>query len=546
MSDGIKGYFYPELSEKLFDEIRMCAGKLPLDKAQPIDDEESRGGIGEAYRAEWFKPDCELPVFPSNDNDITGETTRLCCLKVFRKLTHESDDDYAKRIYEEYDILRKACGASGRVPRPFAMGTVHMVKKNREEIRWAICMEFLPTGDGKKYFLGSQYSIKNNKYALAAGECTPLELADFAYHLCIALMDLHKKGVTHRDLHPRNIAASFVKKSDGGRGVDRIYFIDLGNSAMVEEDATTAFGDIRLAQGYYGAPEIFAFEVMCDDDSGQVLGWESKEYYDMRMEPSVDIWSFGAIVYYYSIGQKPNVVNTSGSYYQMFNLKKKKPLVLMNPTGDKSIDVLKEIVRGCTQYNPADRITLEEIKILLEDLLNIQGGLSYDLFDLDVLPESPTRRLQVGDWVLSILDSYNRVQNNYFLHEYERQIDGVTYSLMLSCDSNVKPDDRDTYINCLVEQIHSLYGNDALISEEAHPVSISRSPRGMSVHSFELLERIDDDTSFLSKHYICFLEDMALRIGIACSVSSERLSIYIIGANMNREVAEAVRSLKKI
>lgn len=574
MIDGIKNaYFYPELCERLFEGIRVSEGRLSLETAVPISEGDAvSGGFGDVYCVgDWFKPMDRLPNFPRYDSNNDAEREKRCCIKVLRRLSWnggsktlwENEEAYAHRCYEEYELLRKANGASGSAPRPLAFGAV--VGKGlaeEHESNWAVCMEYLSTGGGT-YYLNAHDAITSDRCGFVAGASSPREVASLAYALCIALLDLHVTGVSHRDIQPKNVAARFTQK-DGNKVVDRVYLIDLGNSAEFDSDVTQVDGgngSVRLAHRSFGAPEMFAIKNV-NDKYGRLVRREPMDYYDQRNKQTVDVWSYGAILYYYSTRRYPVTKNDgTTSYYELYTEPKKQGLSIRGHLWkggqsdasrkatefSREIEVLNEIVEGCTKYNPADRPRLEDIKTKLESLLGIKSTEETRIrVQVETISQSPSQTVRYGKWEMNILLGYKRVRNNKFFAEYERDVGNQTYRIMLSCDYDVPFQERDGYVKKLAERIGRLYGTDGLVlpmSSQFHTMKAIAGIDQKDIIAFEVLEDVNDKDVFLSEHCLCFMANAALRVGITCRANKE--TQQDVKADLNRELAQAVQTLRR-
>jgi hypothetical protein len=153
--------------------------------------------------------------------------------------------------------------------------------------------------------------------------------------------------------------------------------------------------------------------------------------------------------------------------------------------------------------------------------------------------------VRVGAWVLSIPQSYTRKQNNLFFHEYTRQVDETTYTIMVSCDSIFRSGGWDTYACEVDKQIHRLYGKGATVREEVRTIENFHTRCERSVQYFDISEPTGSNSIFLSKHYLCCMEDMVIRVGIACQVVNDVKHLTKVCARMNSELDEAIRSLKQ-
>ena len=133
------------------------------------------GGFGDTFSVDGWLGE-GLPSFPTSDQAYGPvEQERLCCFKIIRKTdSTEPAESYDRRTRLEYQTLRDAAGANGRVPRPLALGHVNV----GGDTRWGIAMEYLANGNGT-YFL-SDSRIANDRFKCIPGLVEPLQAATFA------------------------------------------------------------------------------------------------------------------------------------------------------------------------------------------------------------------------------------------------------------------------------------------------------------------------------------------------------------------------------
>ena len=185
-----------------------------------------------------------------------------------------------------------------------------------------------------------------------------------ASELALALRQLERAGVSHRDLSANNVMLRrecVTQRLE--HGVD-LALIDFGQSTPVSRPSVTPSFKARLATVPYGAPEMYG-----------------GDHWNMRNSNKCDIWSFGAICVTMLVGEYwPEEISdlttglSSAEDLQRIARAKRKPLDLIallkqvgKPVGDAERR-LANVVRMCTNYDPDLRPTASELVLKLQSL----------------------------------------------------------------------------------------------------------------------------------------------------------------------------------
>ncbi len=418
------------------------------------------GGFGETFSIEGWLGD-GVPSFPSPDTSYgTPELERRCCLKIIKKTAStESREAYETRARLEYKTLLNAGGAAGRVPRALALGEA-FVSDSRY---WAIAMEFLPNGNGT-YFLNDS-RIANDRYSCIPGLVSPLQAATFAYQMCRALIDLHARRITHRDLQPGNVAVRLTSARSMGTlpsrtgMVDRVYMIDLGNSTTIDRMATPAIGGDhapRAATFAYGAPEVFDLY-----EDGRV-----GDLWQYRNKPTADYWSLGGLIYFFVTGRHPSLVDPEKTTYREHAVLPKKPGLCLPQTkmaefrDDPALAVLDDIVRRCTVFDPlkrAEAVDLEDFCERLKALL--EPTAKEDEQNIDDKTPNLLTTVVAGPIRFEILSFYELMEQDERHQTFRRKVDEQReYRLTCSYEHGTDcPEKIKDYANVIARRIDQLF-----------------------------------------------------------------------------------------
>ena len=553
---SLDNYFVPEVVEDIWNV--SVGQRLPLHRFNKI----GWGGFGETYDVMgWLGKG--IPSFPVGSQDESAKPEQHCCLKLLKKVdADEDEDEYRARMRLEYDILLEAAGAHGRVPRPLGRGVATLNGFTYQ----AVVMEYLPNGNGT-YFLNDS-NMANDTNKCMPGEASPLQVATFAYQFALALRDLHAckggVGITHRDLQPANVAVRLGRNfgqqpypsiPEGASIIKRVYLIDLGNSTSIDRMVTPGLNGTHaphLATYQFGAPEVF--DLYADGTMGSLWPYRNK--------PTVDIWSFGALVYLYLTGRNPDRFDQyQASARERGTLPKKGGLTVTREqlarfNGDPLATELADIIRTCTIYEPEERAR----KARLEDIVT-RLGVALALVtppppDVDkdkdkggveeLPPELPTRQETAGPFTFQLLDAYRLDSSEDNRRSYVRTDEyGCRYRFVSSWEKDaIATRSKAEYANALAERIDNLFlhtgkahGDEALTVLGTSGAVLRRGRgrfRPFCIVEFAIPQT--DGESFVMQVRLYFLATFAIRLGLGCRCSQEmeQNARRIVDEEMNR------------
>lgn len=245
-----------------------------------------KGGMGEVYQA----------------LDLNSKAT------VALKLLNEEllkDPENRKRFSNEGRLL--ASFSHPHIVKVYEIGET--------ETQGFIAMEYLPGGTLKDYLAGN--------HPLA-----PEKAGNFLLQIAAGLLEIHSKGIIHRDLKTGNI----MLDSEG-----RVRIMDFGLSKSSLVSTMTSRGTVLGTLGYV-APE-------------QVTG--------MNVDQRADIFSFGVIIYEFLTGKLPfSGENEMALIHAIFNTDPPPPSQLRGDISGKWDD----LVARCLAKNPGERFqTVREL-----------------------------------------------------------------------------------------------------------------------------------------------------------------------------------------
>ena len=522
------------------------------------------GGFGEAFSVAGWLGD-GLPSFPTRADGDRCMRESHCCLKILPMVSAtEPEDQYARRIQLEYQILLDANGANGRVPRPLGYGKMRI----GEHVNRAIVMEYLPNGAGT-YFLNDR-TMANDRLQCNPGSVTPLQAATFAYQMCLALKDLHtcqgQSGITHRDLQPGNVAVrlangrAYPALDNLAGSVGRVYMIDLGNSTPARRMVTPGFGGDhapRAATFQYGAPEVF--DMYEDGHEGSL--WR------FRNEPTADIWSLGALIYYYFTGMHPSLFDQSKEApREAGTIPKERGLSIPQAKldehrGEPALKLIDDIVRRCTTFDPRTRRHVAALDNLIYELEQVLGIISEKTPQIKTLvhtgndpehkqetepepedepeterilepePEPVMRREAAGSLSFLVPDALKLESTVGNRRSYRMADDtGRTFRFVTSWEKGVLAScDEAAYANALAERLDELFlhsgkvkGPDALgmLSIAGATVKPGRGT-DPAYCVIELTVPQKDAESFVMRMHLYFSEQDAVLLGLGCRCPQE-------------------------
>jgi serine/threonine protein kinase len=162
------------------------------------------------------------------------------------------------------------------------------------------------------------------------------------YQIADISSTLHKKKLLHRDIKPENIMIVLDTKA--------VKLIDFGTAKLATK--TVTFTSKAVGTTFYMAPDFYNFEN--DDDSDKPISNSHK----------VDVWSIGCMISELLSGTYPwhNVTKSETKIEAL--LIKGHPFPIPKAIDD-NFPQFKTLIERCTQTNPDQRCTSEDIKEFL-------------------------------------------------------------------------------------------------------------------------------------------------------------------------------------
>lgn len=257
---------------------------------------------------------------------------------------YAADGEAARR---EFDCLIALGGADGHAPRGYALGTC---TDKQGLTHHAIAMEYVE-GFTIEQALSSGVLSGNARQSDRTHDI--LRAGRFVIDAIAAC----SRKVVHRDISPANV----ILVMNAAGEVDRAVLIDWGQSISTFNPLVTpALGSHRkLATICFGAPCVFG-----------------GPYYEERNKPSVDVYGFGALLYYMRTRKLPFRDIMTGSIMtpeqvELVAEAKREPLTLATdmPSMRGIERRLDAIIRACTAYDPAVRPTPEAVRTMIAEAL---------------------------------------------------------------------------------------------------------------------------------------------------------------------------------
>lgn len=263
----------------------------------------------------------------------------------------DADRQAAKR---EFGCLVELDGGCGHAPRAFALGTC---TDKQGLAHHAIAMQYI-----SGYTIDS--ALTSGVVSGSAGARPTLEdILPIAKHVCDGIAACSPR-VVHRDISNSNI----ILELNAAGMVANAVLIDWGQSISTFNEHVTPSGNAgrKLATVAFGAPCVFG-----------------GKYYDERNKPSVDVYSFGVLLYYLCTGEIPFGDIVSKISFSAGSTGRK------NVLGEREVELIAEyksdplslsgkvalstplartldyVIGACTQFNPALRPTPDELQDLI-------------------------------------------------------------------------------------------------------------------------------------------------------------------------------------
>lgn len=262
---------------------------------------------------------------------------------------YDADGEAALR---EFECLCELAGAEGHAPMPFALGTC---TDKQGLTHHAIAMEYVE-GFTVEQALASGV-LSGNARALDKTNA----ILGAALHI-IDAVDACDRRVVHRDISPANVILTMTRAGE----VERAVLIDWGQSISARSSLVTpALGENRkLATICFGAPCVFG-----------------GPFYHMRNDPSVDVYSFGALLYYMRTLELP-YADVAASHVltpetvEVVAAAKREPLTLAGKIPSMRVieKKLDGIIGACTAYDPRDRPDKATARRMIADALALSDA----------------------------------------------------------------------------------------------------------------------------------------------------------------------------
>lgn len=269
------------------------------------------GGIGKVV---LYSPQ-NVPAHP-----LFGQE---CCVKLLHG--NNTERKQAALLREYQDTIKAHAEAEDLVPLPYAFGTLRQPWSNPKP---AFMMESL----------GGYVRLED--WLNTRGRLDPKTVARFGVSLVESMKPIWTRAhLTHGDLSPKNI----MVRNDASKTALPVSFrvIDFGQAKDSVLDATGSRG----GNAPFSPLEI---DNGCENEG---LG----RYFKLRSECTADYWSIGSILFYLATAGLPPDPLTTPSFY--FNDPRKKEGILL-PTRfcqDESGRQLRDAIKLCTRFNPAER-----------------------------------------------------------------------------------------------------------------------------------------------------------------------------------------------
>ncbi|XP_066260785.1 cyclin-G-associated kinase [Euwallacea similis] len=234
-----------------------------------------------------------------------------------------ADEEAKRNIMQEINILKKVSG-----------------HPNIIQFLSVSCIDKSQTQHGQsEYLLITELCTGGSLVELLRARTTPFDpevITSIFYQTCRAVAHMHSQSpaIVHRDLKIDNLLISVentVKLCDFGSATSEIFQPDLTWSA--NQHSSLEENLARFTTPMYRAPE------MVDTWSNHFIG------------PPVDVWALGCILYTLCFMKHPY---DDSAKLKIINAKYTLP-------PDSKFSCFHDIIRGCFQTNPEQRLTVSEI-----------------------------------------------------------------------------------------------------------------------------------------------------------------------------------------
>ena len=199
-----------------------------------------------------------------------------------------------------------------------------------------IVMEYHRNGNLKNYLKSRNFVISEEK------------IANIAFQIANVLKYLECYGIIHRDIKPENIL--IVNKNENN-GAFKVKIMDFGFGKILgkKEKSIESYGTLS-----YAAPEIL----------------NRKPYNN-----SVDIWSFGILLYYMTSSACPF---DSKNIFQIMKQICNESITFEKSIWEKRSSILKDLIKSCLDKNLLKRINCDEI--LNHNFIKSHVKINYNIY----------------------------------------------------------------------------------------------------------------------------------------------------------------------
>lgn len=319
----------------------------------------SQGGFGYAYkgqyyyqvgnRSSWKEQDVVIKEFFLNgisERSLKGVSVDIYGIKnKTSDISREAIKVYKKRFVDESKAISK-------------LREDPVISNNIVEVIHSF------DANGTSYYVMEYIDGKELKY------CKGLfpsfgKFWTFFRPLCVAISEIHKKGIAHRDIQPRNILVKTkvnpdeIKTTDD---IDKFVLIDFGNCKSPNQD------DDRTKIAGLGYTEDFSAKEMIQN--GREL--ELDDY------KKCDIYSIGAVLnYFFPQGKDIEGLNIEGLKYVINKAKAEDPGERYSSVDD-FIKACDKVIEGLHQTDakqsyPSDTVLNISPQMTLGDISRIGG-----------------------------------------------------------------------------------------------------------------------------------------------------------------------------
>lgn len=357
-------------------------GNLSLES---LDSAQNRGGLGKVYRLQG------------------GRLALKKFLGALREGVLASPDYEAfleQTARNEFKVTRALAG-SKVVPEAYAVGTL----QEPYDLHHPAMVESFVLGTSLKSSVQS-----GDLAASGTNRPDPLVVLTVMEDVAKALAEVHDRGICHRDLSPANIMVPsncYLAVSDEDGLGSLVTIIDFGSGTFSGE---ADFNGGVWAQTPFGAPEMFG-----------------GPYYARRADPSVDVWSLGALLWCLVAGYDafPEEVRLYDWVHRGWD-----PLVEIKSFGlsfdtpetreclatyGDAAPAVEKLVAQCTEFDPARRPTATEVVSALHACLTTlrASRTEFEGVTSGATPALPTQEARINE-------ALHRGLTAYANREYDR------------------------------------------------------------------------------------------------------------------------------